>query len=81
MHLLDFVKLPLKCKENYETALGLVLQSHLKEYLSKFVVLFPGDWPHNFFSVKLYIEHVAQVGRLCQQILSPPWYHVWALYM
>ena len=31
VHLLDFVKLPLKCKENYETALGLVLQSHLKE--------------------------------------------------
>lgn len=31
VHLLDFVKLPLKCKENYETALGLVLQSHLKK--------------------------------------------------
>ena len=28
VHLLDFVKLPLKCMENYETALGLVLQSH-----------------------------------------------------
>ena len=44
VHLLDFIKLPLKCMENYETVLGLVLQSHLKEYLSKFIVLFPGDW-------------------------------------
>ena len=47
VHLLDFVKLPLKLplksRENYETALDLVLQSHLKEYLSKFVVLLPGD--------------------------------------
>ena len=49
MHLLDFVKLPLKCRDNYETALGLVLQSHLKEYLSRFVVLMPGDWPSQFF--------------------------------
>ena len=49
MHLLDFVKLPLKSRENYETALDLVLQSHFKEYLSKFVVLLPGDWPSQFF--------------------------------
>ena len=49
VHLLDFVKLPLKSRENYETALDLVLQSHLKEYLSKFVVLLPGDWPSQFF--------------------------------
>ena len=49
VHLLDFVKLPLKSRENYETALGLVLQSHLKEYLSRFVVLLPGDWPSQFF--------------------------------
>ena len=49
VHLLDFVKLPLKCRDNYETALGLVLQSHLKEYLSRFVVLMPGDWPSQFF--------------------------------
>ena len=49
MHLLDFVKLPLKSRENYETALDLVLQSHLKEYLSKFVVLLPRDWPSQFY--------------------------------
>ena len=42
VHLLDLIKLPLKCMENYETVLGLVLQSHLKEYL--FIVLFPWDW-------------------------------------
>ena len=49
VHLLDFVKLPLKSRGNYETALGLVLQSHLKEYFSKFVVLMPGDWPSQFY--------------------------------
>lgn len=49
VHLLDFVKLPLKSRENYETALDLVLQSHLKEYLSKFVVLLPRDWSPQFY--------------------------------
>ena len=49
VHLLDFVKLPLKSRENYEAAISLVLQSHLKEYLSRFVVLLPGDWSSQFF--------------------------------
>lgn len=43
VHLFAFVKLPLKCRDNYETALGLVLQTHLKEYLSRFVVLMSED--------------------------------------
>ena len=70
VHLLDFVKLPLKSRENYETALDLVLQSHLKEYLSKFVVLLPGTGPHNFIPVKLYTRLVVQVWRVYPQILS-----------
>lgn len=38
-----------------------------------------GTGPRNFISVKLYIGHVIQVGRVGPQILSPPWYHVWDL--
>ena len=49
MHLIDFVKLPLKCRDNYENALALVLRSHPKEYLSRLEVVMPGDWPSQFF--------------------------------
>lgn len=63
VHLLDFVKLPLKCKENYETALGLLLQSHLKEYLSKFIVLFPGDWPSQFYPRQIVYRACSSGGE------------------
>ena len=63
VHLLDFVKLPLKCRENYETALGLVLQSHLKEYLSKFIVLFPGDWPSQFYPRQIVYRACSSGGE------------------
>ena len=62
VHLLDFVKLPLKSRENYETALGLVLQSHLKEYLSKYVVLMPGDWPSQFFPRQIVYRACSSAG-------------------
>ena len=42
--------------QHYETALDQVLQSHLKEYLSKFVVLLPGNWPSQFFCPSNYIQ-------------------------
>ena len=65
VHLLDFVKLPLKSRENYETAIGTVLQSNLKEYLSRFVVLLPGDWPSQFFPRQIvYRGHAAWVRRV-----------------
>ena len=63
VHLLDFVKLPLKSRENYETALGLVLQSHLKEYLSRFVVLLPGDWPSQFFPRQIVYRACSSGGE------------------
>ena len=81
VHILDFVKLPLKCRENYETALGLVLQSHLKSIFQSLLFYSLGTGPHNVIAVKLYIGHAVQAGRVCPQILSPPWYHVWDLYM
>lgn len=71
VHLLHFVKLPLKSRENYETALDLVLQSHLNEYLSKFVVLLPRDWPSQFYPRQIiYKACIVQVWRVYPQILS-----------
>ena len=56
VHLIDFLKLPLKSKENYKVALDVVNSSKLKEYCSKFVVLLPGDYPSQFYPRKIIYE-------------------------
>lgn len=45
-------KAAFKSRENYEIAIGLVLQSYLTKYLSRFVVLLPGNWPSQFSLIK-----------------------------
>ena len=50
VYLVDFFMHPLKSKNDYMEALERVLKlDKLKEYLSKFVVVFPGDHPSQFF--------------------------------
>ena len=53
VHLIDFLKLPLKSRENYEFALDVASSSKLKEYCSQFVVLMPGDYPSQFHPRKI----------------------------
>ena len=50
VYLVDFFMHPLKSKNDYMEALERVLKlDKLKEYLSKFVVVFQGDHPSQFF--------------------------------
>ena len=56
VHLIDFLKLPLKSTTNYQTALDVVCESKLKEYCSKFVVLMPGDYPSQFHPRKIIYD-------------------------
>ena len=60
VYLIDFLKLPLKSTENYETALGVVLDSKLKEYCSQFLVLMPGDYPSQFHPRKIIFNLLTQ---------------------
>ena len=65
VYLIDFLKLPLKSTENYETALGVVTNSKLKEYCSQFLVLMPGDYPSQFHPGKI-------IFNLLKQYLNQP---------
>lgn len=49
LHLIDFVELRLKCKNDFEAAYDIVLGSGLAEYIKKFVLIQPGDWPCQFY--------------------------------
>ena len=46
--LIDGIELPLKSFGNFYTALGHALQNGLDEYLEKYLVINPADWPAQF---------------------------------
>ena len=57
VYLVDFFMHSLKSKHDYMEALERVLKlDKLKEYLSKFVVVFPGDHPSQFFPRQIVYE-------------------------
>ena len=58
LHLLSFKELKLKSKEGYEIALDMILNTQLKEYMKKFLLLCPGDWPTQFYTRKIVYEHL-----------------------
>ena len=60
VYLIDFVKLPLKSKKNYEDAFDIVLNTCMREYLSKFIVLMPADWPGQYFPRQIVYEKASQ---------------------
>ena len=60
VHLIDFVKLPLKSKDNYLQALDIVVKSRLKDYLKHFHVLLPADYPGQFYPRKIVYELLLQ---------------------
>ena len=65
VYLIDFFIHALKSKDDYMEALNRVLNlDKMKEYLSKFVVLFPGDHPSQFFPRQIVYE------ILCKYIVN-----------
>ena len=64
LHLVDFVELQLKSKENFKQAFDIALNTNLKLYMQKYILIQPGDWPCQFYSRQLVYE---QVTRYLQQ--------------
>ena len=48
VHLVDFVNLPLKSTTDFETALEILRRTSMGEYMSKYALPIPGDWPAQF---------------------------------
>ena len=58
VHLVDFVELTLKSKDDFDAAFDIVLSTNLLEYLylKHFLLLQPGDWPAQFYSRQIIYE-------------------------
>ena len=68
LHLVDFVELKLKSKENFNQAFEIVLKTNIKLYMQKFILIQPGDWPSQFFSRQLVYEQVTNHVKLINAI-------------
>ena len=53
LHLVDFVELTLKGTEGFEKAINNLLDTKLADYMKKYIVFLPGDWPAQFFFRKI----------------------------
>ena len=67
VYLLDFKKLPLKSKSNYESALSVVLNSSLSNYLTKYIVVLPADWPGQFYPRQLIYSSILSDDNISGQ--------------
>lgn len=63
LYLVDFVELELKSKQDFTKAMDIVLDTGLKTYMKKFVILQPGDWPCQFFSRKIVYEQLKSTHK------------------
>jgi len=53
LHLVDFVELQLKSKEDFNTAYDIALSAGLGDYAKKLIIFQPGDWPRQLFSPQI----------------------------
>ena len=60
VYLIDFLKLPLKSRKDYNDAFDIILQTSMREYLSNYVVLMPADWPGQFFPRQIVYQKARQ---------------------
>ena len=60
LHLVDFVELQLKSKDDFSKAYDVVMSSGSETYLKQFLVVQPGDWPAQFFCRQLVYQSLHQ---------------------
>ncbi len=58
LQLVNFMEPQLKSKEGFAAAIDIALASGLKQYLKKFVVVQPGDWPCQFYCRQLIYDQL-----------------------
>ena len=58
LHLVNFFELQLKSKEGFAAAIDIAMGSGLKQYLKKFVVVQPGDWPCQFYCRQIIYDQL-----------------------
>ena len=61
LHLIDFIELTLKGNDGFETAMNNLLKYNMADYMKKYLVLLPGDWPAQFFMRRVIYRKLADI--------------------
>ena len=64
VHLLEMKQLPLKSFNNFKTALTWITESNLRDYMQKYVILMPGDWPAQFYIRQAVYQSIYPTGKV-----------------
>ena len=67
LHLLDFIELPLKGVTGFQAAIENLLNTKLADYMKKYIVPIPGDWPAQFFTRKIIYSKLYKDRQMCTQ--------------
>eukprot|EP00794_Sanderia_malayensis_P002399 gene2399-2763_t len=67
--LVDSIEMPLKPYENFRSALSILLENGLSNYLKKFVVPLVGDWPAQFFVRQIVYNNADPISMQCTNIV------------
>ena len=75
VHLVDFVELQLKSRDDFGAAYDIILSTKLSDYMKRYLLLQPGDWPAQFYSRQLVYESIQKYqSNFPPSELSPgPW--------
>ena len=72
VHLIDFVELTLKSKDDIDAAFDIVPSTNLLEYLKHLLLPpQPGDWPAQFYSRQVIYETLQKYFKYTEASSSP----------
>ena len=71
VHLVDFVELTLKSKDDFDAGFDIVLSTNLLEYLQHFLLPQPGDWPAQFYSRQVIYETLQKYYKYTEASSAP----------
>ena len=71
VHLVDFVELTLKSKDDIDAAFDIVLRTDLLEYLKHFLLPQPGDWPAEFYPRQVIFETLQKHHKYTEASSAP----------
>ena len=71
VHLVDFVELTLKSKDDIDAAFDIVLRTDLLEYLKHFLLPQPGDWPAQFYPRQVIFETLQKHHKYTEASSAP----------
>ena len=81
VYFVDFIELRLKSKDDFSAAFDIVLSTNLAEYLKRFLIFQPGDWPAQLYSRQIIYETLQRyycTSDTAQCVISTPTDHEYA---